>query len=189
MSEIRPVRLPRRQTNVPTALRRLRQGLAALVSRPEPEVDRRLRSLLGDERQWALLARLSSFDRIHHLAVHDALVAGGCEDVDVLRAALLHDIGKADARGRVRLPHRVVKVLGTRLFPGQLDRLARKDGGWFRHGVWLAVRHADAGAALASEAGANARVCDLIRRHHDAEGAADDLGLAILRHVDEGVNA
>lgn len=187
MSEIHRLRLSRHQVGVPTALHRLRQGLAALASRPDPAVDLRLRSLLGDERQWALVARLSSFDRTHHLAVHDALVAGGCEDGDVLRAALLHDIGKADERGRVRLPHRVVKVLGKHAAPGQLERLARKDGGWFRHGVWLAVHHADAGAALAREAGVNARVCDLIRRHHD-DGAADDLGLAILRRIDEEVS-
>lgn len=187
MRDARPLRLPRGELSLPSLSRRLRQGIAALASRSDPEVDRRLRALVADERQWELLARLSSYDRAHHLAIYDALASAGCVDGDVLHAALLHDVGKADERGRVWLPHRVVKVLGERWAPGQLHHLAERDGGWLRHGVWLAVHHASAGADLAEAAGASARVCELIRRHEDAAWAAEDTGLALLRRIDERV--
>lgn len=186
MNGARSARFAWHDASLPAGLLRVRQGIAALASRPDPEVDRRLRACVADERQWALLARLSSYDRAHHLAVYDRLIAAGCVDGDILRAALLHDIGKADERGRVRLPHRVVKVLGERWFPGRLQHLAEHDGGWLRHGIWLAVHHASAGADLAMAAGASARVCELIRRHEDAGGAAGDVGLALLRRADEG---
>lgn len=167
-------------------LRRLRQGFAALANHPDAAVDRRLRLLVSDDRQWVLLARLSSFDRSHLVAVHDTLVAMGCDDADILRAALLHDVGKADDRGRVRLLHRVVKVLGERWCPRCLERVARRDGGWLGHGVWLATRHAENGAILARDAGASERVCELIHLHDDSSAALGDAGLRLLRRADEG---
>ncbi|HBY46903.1 MAG TPA: HDIG domain-containing protein [Thermomicrobiales bacterium] len=186
MSDIRPARWPWRDAAHVAAIRRFRQGLTALTIRPDREVDARLCSLVVDERQWTLLARLSSFDRAHHLAVYDTLVAGGCGDQDVLRAALLHDVGKANAHGRVWLAHRVIYVLGERWMPALLGRVAREHGRWLRRGVWLSIHHAKEGAALAHEAGANRRVCELIRWHDGAGGAADDTGLSALRRADEG---
>lgn len=169
-----------------TLARRVRQGVAALSTFPNAAVDRRLRTLLGDERQWALLARLSTFDRAHHLAVYDALVADGCRDPDILRAALLHDVGKADGRQRVRLPHRVVKVVGERWQSRRVIRLARRDAGWLRHGLWLAIHHPLVGSGQVAAAGASRRVCDLIRWHEDAERASRDAGLALLQRADDG---
>src|SRR5690606_33059865 len=86
---------------------RWRQFADALLCRPDPAIDRRMRQLLGDDRQWRLAARLTPYDRKHALAVHDRLVAGGYVDADLLRAALLHDVGKADERARVGTIHRV----------------------------------------------------------------------------------
>lgn len=183
MNDVWPLLAPARGSYRWSILRRLRQGVAALSSRPDPDIDRRLRALVSDERQWLLLARLSSFDRSHHLVVHDALVADGCRDGDVLRAALLHDIGKADGRGRVRLLHRVIRVAAGRCCPRQLDRFARHDRGWLHHGVHLAVLHPALGADLARESGASERVCELIRRHEESSG--EDVGLEWLRRADE----
>ncbi len=163
---------------------RLRQGIRALRNQPDPALDARLRSLVGNDELWALLARLTPFDRRHHLAVHDTLLAAGCDDTDVLRAALLHDVGKADSRQRVGLVHRVVTVLFQGRTSGLLNRIARQDAGWLRHGLWLNLHHAALGADLAALSGASARVCDLIRLHADGDAAAQDAGLRALQMAD-----
>lgn len=185
MSDVRVATVESHASSHGSVVRRARQGIAAVVHRHDPAHDVRLRTLLADERQWALLERLPSFDRAHHLAVHDALVRMGCRDRDVFHAALLHDVGKADGRGRVWLIHRVVKVLAERWSPAVLQRLARRDGDWLRHGLWLAARHAEVGADLAAAASANERVCYLIRWHGDLGRGMGDPALAMLQHADE----
>lgn len=162
---------------------RVLQGLQLVASPADPAVDARLRALLGDERQWALLARLTPFDRAHHLRVHELLVAGGVDDPDVLLAALLHDVGKADARGRAHLGHRAINVLLRPIGPRALDRLARGDIGPL-HGLYLARFHAALGARLAEAAGVSPRCRDLIARHDD-HGVVADADLAALIAADE----
>lgn len=165
--------------------RRLRQFVSVAVHRHDPEIDRRLQALLDSDRQWRLLARLSAYDRAHHLSVHDALVRAGHRDPDLLRAALLHDAGKADGHGRVRLPHRIVRVLGRAVSPARLRDACRANGDWLRHGLYLAEYHASLGASLARDAGAPEPVCQLIARHEEGNLENDPL-LAALIAADEG---
>ncbi|MBX5444984.1 HD domain-containing protein [Sphaerobacter sp.] len=147
-------------------------------------VDRELRRLVTPE-QWALLARLSRADRAHLLEVHRRLVAEGCRDRDVLLAALLHDVGKADGRARTGVSQRVVSVLLGRFAPGLLTALARPDRDRWRHGLYLAREHARLGAEQARQAGCSERVCWLIAHHHDR--AAEDPDLRLLQAADEGM--
>ncbi|MDI3341974.1 MAG: hypothetical protein QJR03_15735 [Sphaerobacter sp.] len=164
-------------------MRRVVQFVAYL--RPQgPAVDAELRALVAPP-QWALLARLSRGDRAHLLAVYRRLVAWGCQDPHLLLAALLHDAGKADARGRVGLSQRVAAVLLGRVAPRLLAALAQPGRGRWRHGLYLATMHAQLGAEQARRAGCGERVCWLIAHHHDA--AIDDAGLRLLQAADEGV--
>jgi len=111
---------------------------------------------------WALFDSMCRRDQRHCLDVYQALRRQGCRDEELLKAALLHDIGKGRSAGaQVRLWHRVGYVLLAALAPGLLERLAHNGGlGALHH-------HAERGALLAAEAGAPQAVVALIRHHED----------------------
>jgi hypothetical protein len=150
--------------------------------RMEP-IDAALRSELQPA-EWELVARLIAGDRAHLFDTWRRLNETGCRDPDVLKAALLHDIGKVDDRGRVYLAHRVLAVLLRRFAPRVLERLAGNGSPGWRYGFYLAIEHPRTGAELARLAGSSPRVCWLIAHHQD-HGANGDEGLALLQSVDE----
>jgi hypothetical protein len=167
-----------RRGRLSNALWRVRQFSHALRCRSDPAVDTELRRLLDSDAQWALLTRLTPFDRAHHLRVYALLVASGHDDPDLLRAALLHDVGKADERGRVNPLHRTAHVLLGCIAPGLLRRVAIS-GGWLSHGLWLSLHHAENGAVLAARAGASERCCALIAAHAGPLRSSDPLLVAL----------
>src|SRR5437588_1757053 len=81
----------------------------------------------GEVAQWlpaaalALFKTMSPADQRHSLRVCRGLQAHGCTDKDMLAAALLHDVGKA--QGRVPFWTRPAIVLGKKLAPHLLTRL------------------------------------------------------------------
>lgn len=167
---------------------RVGQFARAARARLDPAADAELRALLANEAQWRLLERLTPYDRAHVLRVRRLLVDFGHNDPDLLRAALLHDVGKADEQGRVRLAHRVAIVLLRRLTTGLLRRLTDRPRGGALRGLYLAERHAELGARLAAEAGASARCCELIARHEQLDADADS-ALAALQAADATAGA
>ena len=136
--------------------------------------------------QWLPAAALELFrtmspaDQRHSLRVCRGLQAHGCRDGDMLAAALLHDVGKA--QGRVPFWTRPVIVLGKKLMPGLLKRLVVYPGpqeteflpGW-RRALSYAWYHAEVGAELAAESGLSQRAVLYIRTHHQADGPAAEL--------------
>lgn len=167
------------------ALWRVRQFGHAVQSRPDPVVDAELQRLLESDAQWRLLARLTPFDRAHHLRVHQILVEAGHDDPDLLLAALLHDVGKAGECGRVNAFHRATHVLLGRVSPALLHHIAG-NGSWLRRGLWLSVNHAEIGASIVRAAGGSERCCALIAHHDDPSANTDPL-LAALAGADNAV--
>lgn len=99
----------------------------------------------------------------------------------------MHDVGKADERGRVRLVHRIGRVLVRRLAPGAFTALATRVEGYpALHGFYLAEHHPVLGAELARRAGASSESCRLIRQH-EAASSKDPLLSALVR-ADEQVS-
>jgi hypothetical protein len=121
----------------------------------------------------ALFSTMSRNDQRHSLTVYRALRARGCDDGDLLAAALLHDCGKGG--GRVRLWVRSPFVLLRAFAPGLLLWLARDDVAWWRRPFYYAWRHADVGADLAAATGVSERTALLIRTHHLSNGPAAEL--------------
>jgi hypothetical protein len=121
----------------------------------------------------AVFATMTTNDQRHSLTVYRALRERGCEDAEMLAAALLHDSGKGASR--VPFVVRPVVVLLRAFAPGILRWLARSPHPWFRRPFYNAQRHADIGADLAAQAGLSPRVVTLIRTHHQPHGPAAEL--------------
>ena len=133
----------------------------------------------------ALFQEMSVADQQHSLRVCRGLQARGCEERDLLAAALLHDVGK----GQKRVPFwtRPIVVIGKRCTPGLLSDLAiyphegMTGTGW-RGALGYAWYHAEVAAELAAAAGLSEQAILYIRTHHQPKGPAAELHL-----VDEDV--
>ena len=157
---------------------RSRQFLAALGARLSPAERQTIAAHLTPAQQ-RLFSAMTGRDQRHSLDVLQALQGMGCQEEEVLLAALLHDVGK----GSVRLWHRVAYVLLQAASPRLLDRLAQPNGRGWRWAMAAIRDHGARGAALAEAAGAPAVVVEVIRHHQRADGS--DRRVALLRAADE----
>lgn len=178
-----PKRSPATRSNRVQIRYRITQFARQIAPRRMGPVDAALRAELQPA-EWDLVARLTIGDRAHLFDTWRRLNETGCHDSDVLKAAILHDIGKVDDRGRVYLAHRVSMVMLRRFAPRLLNLLAGNSVPGWRYGFYLAIEHPRVGAELARLAGCNPRTCWLIAHHQD-NGASSDEGLAMLQSVDE----
>ena len=117
--------------------------------------------------EHALFKAMTSADQRHCFDLFERLRVDGHSDPDLLRAALLHDVGKATVR--IPVVVRVIYTLAVRLSPRVADWLAFSGMGW-RRPFFVVTHHARLGAAAAQRAGSNERVAALIAGH-GARGA------------------
>ncbi len=117
--------------------------------------------------QTKLFASMAIVDQHHCLAVAQALAAQGLRQPDLLRAALIHDVGKS--LGCIRLWERVVYVLLRCFAPGMIRRMGSAQPGRFGHGLYLLAHHADLGAQLAAEVGFSEATVRFVRGRGDAD--------------------
>lgn len=147
-----------------SALTRVYQVLSALTARRAPSDPNLTRALSPDEQ--TLFAALSPVDRAHALRVAERLEQAGYHDPALLKAGLLHDIGKAGAD--IGLLHRILHVALGVLAPGLLAWLGADPGGWHLPFYALA-HHAEIGAELVRQAGGDALTVALVRYHDAAD--------------------
>lgn len=141
-----------------------------LRARVSPEEQDLARHLLSPP-LVALFDKMPRADRRHALDVYHALRRQGYDDPDLLSAALLHDIGKANG---LPLLYRVAIVLVRALAPGWLSRLDRKES-WWRHAFHISLHHPQIGAEMIASAGGNDRLAAFARHHEAPRAAGDDL--------------
>jgi hypothetical protein len=156
----------------------VRRFLRALKARVDPAERQVVADNLAPAQQqlfWTMMVE----DQRHSLDVFYTLQRRGCQDQDVLLAALLHDVGK----GEVRLWQRVLYVLLRAGPSGLLRRLAQPNGAGWRRAIASLNEHGRRGAALAQEAGASPAVVELIRNHQREDGS--DRRAALLRTAEE----
>jgi len=152
---------------------RVYQFFRSLRPRPLDDDDRRILAATLPSAGRALFATMSRNDQRHSLTVYRSLRGRGCEDADLLAAALLHDVGKGG--GRVPLWTRPPVVLLRRFAPDTLDSLAQAPDRWWRRPFYYALRHPRIGADLAAQVGLSARAVEMIRTHHQPDGPAAEL--------------
>lgn len=108
----------------------------------------------------ALFDAMPAADQRHALDVVAHLRHSGVADVDVLAAALLHDVAKGS---RLRLWHRVVVVLIEAVSPRQLERLSSSAPDSWRYPFHVHLHHPELSARAALDAGCGPRAADFIR--------------------------
>jgi putative nucleotidyltransferase with HDIG domain len=141
---------------------RVRQFVHALTARIPGEEWPPIRELLPPD-QLTLFRSMSRRDQRHGLDLMAALREQGYHEQPLLRAALLHDVGKT---GHLRLFHRVAVVLLEAYAPSMLSRLADGRPSSWRYPFHAHLHHARLGAERARDAGCDEFTVQLIEHHH-----------------------
>jgi hypothetical protein len=152
----------------PSARYRLWQLLASLRALFVVPKDDEARQLLSRE-EYALFRGMKRYDRAHGLRVFRHLQETEVDDPALLKAALLHDVGKSAGGESIPLLYRGAIVI-TKGFPKLWTWLSQeRPAGDPRRPFYLYATHARRSAELARAAGSIDEVIALIAVHDDQE--------------------
>ncbi|MFQ5419772.1 MAG: HD domain-containing protein [Anaerolineae bacterium] len=115
--------------------------------------------------ELALFEYFAASDQWHSFHVMRLLQSTGHEDPDLIKAALLHDVGKAGKR--LTIWERSLIVLAGFFLPGQTAVWGQGEARGWRRPFVIKAQHPEWGADMAAKAGCSPRTASLIRRHQD----------------------
>jgi putative nucleotidyltransferase with HDIG domain len=170
------------------ALYRVRQFVDAWLARVSPQELREADKVLPPGAQ-ELFRKMSVPDQRHSLNVMRTLRRAGHSEVDLLAAALLHDVGKSAAR--IHSWHRATIVLSKRFAPGLLAWLTNGEPHGWRRPFVIHRQHMKIGAQWAAQAGCRPLTVSLIRRHQEAlrrEPRNEEERLLVALQQADGIN-
>lgn len=125
-----------------------------------------------------LFCRQRLADRRHGIDLGERLRRDGLDDPDLIRAALLHDVGKS--LGPLPVAGRVVYSACAAYAPSAARWLAEADSARWRRPFYLARHHARLGAEAVRQAGSNQNVVRLIAGHE--KPGDDDLSRTLYTY-------
>ena len=163
-------------TDLARHTRRFFRGLRHSLS---PAEERAARELLTPA-ELRLFASLQGRERRHALDVLTWLRANASPSDELLLAALLHNTGK----GALHAHERILHVLLLQFAPRTHTRLADRGGSRLGRALAALRDHPERGALRLAAIGCSPRICELVRRHHDAS-PGDDRELAWLMEADQ----
>ncbi len=130
-----------------------------------------------------LFQKLSATDQNHSLRVFRSLQIQGEDDPDLLKAALLHDLGKT--RYPLSRWERVFAVLAAGLFPRRVQVWGEGNPIGLLRPLVIIKQHPRWGADLAQSAGSSSRTVWFIKNHEKVqpEGSPSDEEIILLRKL------
>ncbi|PIE82500.1 MAG: hypothetical protein CSA11_00385 [Chloroflexi bacterium] len=139
------------------------------------------------EAEFALFLRFDRGERWHSYRVMRTLQEAGHGRLELLKAALLHDVGKTQSP--LSVWDRSLIVVVKKLLPGKTAVWGNHtQPGWKRPFV-VKAQHPEWGAQLAAAAGSCDLVVNLIRRHQDnltvEDTSEEDELLHLLQWADD----
>jgi putative nucleotidyltransferase with HDIG domain len=159
-------------TRLVNVMARTTRAFLPVLAKPD---DRFARRYLNTP-EYILYAAMDVRDRDHACQVAKTLLETLPEaSSELVRAALLHDVGKSGSSYRPL--HRIIVHLCTPKNLAATPRLHGLKGAQQRH-----LHHGQYGADLIRKHGGDERVAEIVARHHDPQGDGE---AALLKRVDE----
>ncbi|MBF0103307.1 MAG: hypothetical protein HQK77_20595 [Desulfobacterales bacterium] len=143
----------------------------------------RIHLILSTKEQQSLFQRMPQNDQYHAISVFETLINANYDNIELLQAALLHDVGKTIG---IPISYRVLIVLLNAVLPKLYRSLSEKPAidalsspssqciyasiynvNAFRRPFVVYRYHAFISACLAQEQGLSDRVINFIAKHHD----------------------
>lgn len=159
----------------------------SLKNTPPPDALARAQGILNPS-ELDLFQQLPVQDINHSLRVMQTLESEGETDPDLLKAALLHDIGKT--LHPLKRWERVFAVLLEGIFPGAAAAWGQQEPQGIHRPLVVIHQHPIWGSDLAQKAGSSQQVIWLIL-HHEAEdltGLLDQGGVELLKKLQKADN-
>lgn len=116
--------------------------------------------------EWGLFQRFSDNDKQHSLRVLRLLESEGYDDLDLLKCALLHDVGKT--KYPLRIIDRVVIVLVMVFAREKVSEWGESgSSSGFKRAFVIREMHPEWGAEMVREVEGSEQLCELIAQHQD----------------------
>lgn len=170
-------------------IKRIKQFYRA-VTADLSEDDRAFLKKYLSVQETALFYKMNVYDQRHVINVAysaEKLAKKGKIDKSLLlRAALLHDVGRS--ADFICLWDKVVFVLLSAMPAVFLQKAAKSGRGGFigrrRKALYICLNHAEVGAQKLEQIG-QIKLAQIVRRHHDKPSKDDSEELTLLRRADE----